>query len=281
MDMDVLSPAKINLLLHVTGKRADGYHYLTTLMCPVTLYDTLALSFSGKGLRVFCSHPGVPENETNLVFRAADLFFKEASIRHPLSIYIDKRIPVGAGLGGGSSNAACTLAALNRHFGKPLSNGRLMELGLTLGADVPFFLLQRPALATGIGEKLDFYGGIIPYKVLLIGFDFSVSTARIYKNLNLGLTNCRKINKSLLLKAQELDAVDYLCNDLETVTAGLHPEVVKAKQALLDKDAAGALMSGSGPTVFGLFSDEICARKAESALSAVKGWTPYLVDMIL
>lgn len=281
MNLDVLSPAKINLFLHVTGKRADGYHELISLMCPVSLYDTLTLSFSGKRLRVFCSHPGVPEDETNLAYRAADLFFRESGIRHPLSITIGKNIPVGAGLGGGSSNAAAVLTALNRHHGEPFTTDRLTEMGLALGADVPFFVYRRPALATGIGEKLAFYGGITPYSVLLIGFDFSVSTARIYKNLNLGLTKCRKIHKSLLFKAQAWDAVDYLCNDLETVTSFWHSEIETAKQALIDEGAAGALMSGSGPTVFGLFSDERQARKAESALNKVKGWTPVRVEMLL
>ncbi len=281
MNLDLLSPAKINLFLHVTGKRADGYHELISLMCPVSLYDTLTLSFSGTGLRVFCSHPGVPDDETNLVYRAADLFFRESGIRHPLSISIDKHIPVGAGLGGGSSNAAAVLTALNRRHGEPFTTDRLMEMGLTLGADVPFFVYRRPALATGIGENLACCGRIIPYSVLLIGFDFSVSTARIYKNLNLGLTKCRKIHKSLLLKAQTWDAVDCLCNDLETVTSAWRPEIETAKQALMDQGAAGALMSGSGPTVFGLFPDETRARKAESALSTVKGWRPFRVEMLL
>lgn len=278
--MDVLSPAKINLFLHVTGKRPDGYHELMTLMCPVSLCDTLTLSFSGEGLRVSCSHPEVPEDETNLVYQAADLFFRESGRAHPLSISITKRIPVGAGLGGGSSNAATVLTALNQRREKPIPMERLMEMGLSLGADVPFFLLQRPALATGIGEKLEPCETIPPFRVLLIGFDFSVSTARIYKNLNLGLTKCKKMHKNLFFKIQGPDVVHYLCNDLETVTVALHPEIEAAKTALLDQGADGALMSGSGPTVFGLFADEAKARKAESVLGARDGWTPMLVEML-
>ena len=225
-------------------------------------------------------HPGVPEDRTNLAWRAADLFFTQLGTPATVRIAIDKQIPVAAGLGGGSSNAAAVLKALNRRYGTPFSHEALMEMGLALGADVPFFIFGKPAIARGVGEKLSPYEGIDPLTVLLIAFDFSVSTADVYKNLNLGLTKCKKINKSSLLKKQDCDVAHYLCNDLETVTTSMHPEISTAKKSLLDQGASGALMSGSGPTVFGLFSDAEKAERAKVSLSKNKKRTLYLAELM-
>lgn len=278
--MKILSPAKINLFLQVTGKRPDGYHNLISLMCCIGLYDTVLLTFGIESTTVACKHPGVPKDETNLAFKAADLFFKSLNRNEGVGILIEKKIPVAAGLGGGSSNAAAVLLGLNRCYGHPFSQKDLVSIGLSLGADIPFFLFGKPAIATGIGEKLEAYSGLKKLKILLIDPGFRISTVEVYKNLNLGLTKCKKKLSYSLLKKQVFDVRSHLCNDLETVSASKHPDILKAKEALLKYGAIGALMSGSGPAVFGLFASSVTARKAKQALSRDNDWQLYLADMI-
>ena len=157
----MFSPAKINLFLHVTGRRPDGYHDLYSLMCPVSLFDTLVLTFRSQGalrnrtVRLTCDHPAVPSDETNLACRAAKLFFDRLKSNDSVHIALEKRIPVAAGLGGGSSNAAAVLTALNRRSGYPFSTESLMEMGRSLGADVPFFILNRPRHCRGHRRSAD------------------------------------------------------------------------------------------------------------------------------
>ncbi|MCP4690561.1 MAG: 4-(cytidine 5'-diphospho)-2-C-methyl-D-erythritol kinase [Desulfobacterales bacterium] len=271
--MKIHTPAKINLFLAVTGKRSDGYHDLRTLMCPIGLYDTISLDVGRHETRVRCAHPSVPEDHTNLAHRAADLFFQSlppgvAPDGVGARISLEKRIPVAGGLGGGSGNAAGVLTALNRYFRAPFSRGELRAMGLRLGADVPFFIFGKPAFAAGVGEKLVHCPGLPPCFVLLITQKFAVSTGRVFKKLNLALTKCEKKFKEPLLTNGGLDIVRYLCNDLESVTIGERPVVQEAKTALMEQGALGALMSGSGPTVFGLFNDAADARRAQEALEA-------------
>jgi len=278
--MKILSPAKINLFLQVLGKRSDGYHDLMTLMCCIGLYDTISLNFGVKDIAVSCHHHVVPEDDTNLAFGAARLFFKTLNKNEGVKINIQKQIPVGAGLGGGSSNAAAVFLGLNRYYGYPFSKEELMSMGLSLGADVPFFIFQRPAIATGIGEKLEAYQNLKNLKILLVFPGFSVSTADVYKKLNLGLTKCKKKLKSFLLNKQRFDPRYHLCNDLEAVTASEYPVIKTVKKALLSQGALGALMTGSGPTIFGLFSDSNAALKASQALFRTHKWEMHLADMI-
>ncbi len=278
--IEVLSPAKVNFFLVVEGKRPDGYHDLVTLMCCVGLYDTVALDFHGNQSCIACSHPDVPKDETNVALRAARLFFKTYGQEEPVEIRIEKKIPVGAGLGGGSSNAAAVLSGLNQYFNNPFSQEKLMSMGAQIGADVPFLIFRKPAIATGIGEKLSPCGSLRPYWILLINPGFSVSTAMVYKNLNLRLTKCKKKISNLPFKEAFLDVGEFLCNDLETVTASLFPEIDKMKRLLLDHGAKGALMSGSGPTVFGLFAEKRAAEKAYQALAAFDLQQKFLVEML-
>ena len=278
--MKIFSPAKINLFLQVIGKRSDGYHDLMTLMCCVGLYDTVSLTFGVEDIEVSCHHPAVPEDDTNLAFGAAHLFLKTLNKNEGVKIFIHKQIPVAAGLGGGSSNAAAVLLGLNRYYGYPFSTEELMTMGLSLGADVPFFIFQRPAIASGIGEKLEAYRNLKNFKILLVFTGFSVSTADVYKKLNLGLTKCEKKLKSFLLNKQSFDPRCHLCNDLEAVTASEYPVIKTVKKALLSYGARGALMTGSGPTIFGLFSDSKEALKASHALFHIHKWKLHLADMI-
>ncbi|MFH0994873.1 MAG: 4-(cytidine 5'-diphospho)-2-C-methyl-D-erythritol kinase [Pseudomonadota bacterium] len=278
--MKINSPAKINLFLHIIGKRSHGYHDIHSLMCGVSLYDTLTLDFQASKIAVACKHSAVPEDETNIAYRAAECFFD--ALRHPggVSIHIEKHIPVAAGLGGGSSNAAGILSGLNTHYGHPFSKRDLVSLALTLGADVPFFIHQKPALATGVGENLEFFKGILPYPIVLIRPDIQVSTADVYKNLNLGLTNCEQKLKSFPLN-KGFNPLRHLCNDLETVTISWYPEISDIKKALLDQGALGSLMSGSGPTVFGIFSDSDRAKKAYKTLSTNQRWSCFVTQLLV
>lgn len=279
--MKILSPAKINLCLHVTGKRPDGYHNLVTVMCCVSLYDTIFLKTRVKKITISCPNPQVPEDETNIAFKAADLFFNRLNRQEGVKITIKKEIPVAAGLGGGSSNAAAVFLGLNRCYGYPFSLDDLMAMGMSVGADVPFFLFGKPARASGIGEKLEAFNGLPSYKILLVYPGFGVSTAEVYKNVDLGLTKCKKTLKKTLLEKGTFNVAQHLCNDLETVVLSRHSEIMAAKEALLSHGAKGALMSGSGPTVFGLFSDHDKALAANHVLSKNSEWQLFLTDMII
>ncbi|MGA6924485.1 MAG: 4-(cytidine 5'-diphospho)-2-C-methyl-D-erythritol kinase, partial [Desulfosarcina sp.] len=272
--MDTLSiraPAKINLFLRIIGKRLDGYHDIDSLICPLALYDNLTLTPVGKGVRVVCDHPDVPEDATNLALRAARLFLETASGGNSppiagLRVRIEKKIPVGAGLGGGSSDAAAVLTALNDYLGKPLCASKLMSLGAGIGADVPFFILGAPALARGIGDRLTPFLHLSPWTALLVYPNQVVSTAWVYKKLNLGLTKDEKKLSKFHFDGRFFNVGEHLVNDLEPVTEKAFPVITEIKRLLLAHGAAGALMAGSGSTVFGLFADRERAFSAYTAL---------------
>ena len=277
--MKILSPAKINLFLQVTKKRPDGYHELRSLICCVNLCDTILLQFGLKNVQIDSTHPQVPTDDTNLAYRAAAVFFEALNINDGVNIWIDKSIPVAAGLGGGSSNAASVLKGLNRQYGYPFSRKQLMSMGLGLGADVPFFLFGKPALASGVGEKLTAYPRPLPFHVVLVNPGFKVSTGEVFQNLNLGLTKCeKKIKRPFSIKIG-FDPGLHLCNDLETVTASEYPVITAIKKQLMIRGALGALMSGSGPTVFGLFSDYLTADSAKQAIGENTCWDVFVCDL--
>jgi 4-diphosphocytidyl-2-C-methyl-D-erythritol kinase len=241
-------------------------------MCGISLFDELIFAPKDRGVSIRCDHPGVPSDDANLAHRAATLFFKTAGVNGGVSITLTKNIPVAAGLGGGSSNAASVLVWLNNRFGRPFSLEQLTEIGAALGADVPFFILGRPALATGIGERLTEYSLLPPLPVVLIHPDIHVSTGDVYKSYNLTLTNNEKISTiPSFTKATRFDFARHLENDLERVTCVLHPEIELAKKRLIDNGAIGALMSGSGPTVFGIFADGKTAEHACASIPRKKG----------
>jgi 4-diphosphocytidyl-2-C-methyl-D-erythritol kinase len=241
-------------------------------------------------MAIRCPNAAIPEDHTNLAYHAADLFFRELGIKPALAganssrglvITINKNIPVGAGLGGGSSNAASVLTALNQNHGRPLPDTVLKRLGLAIGADVPFFLFQKPAIAQGVGEKLQHYEKLRHFTLVLICPAVAVSTAEVYKKLNLRLTNCKKKLKNFPFETPVFNAGKHLCNDLETVTTALCPEIRKIKQKLLEMKAAGASMSGSGPSVFGLFYDPVTARIAYDSLSKNSNWQVWVAEPLL
>ena len=273
----VLSPAKLNLFLHVTGKRDDGYHELFTLMACIDLCDDMYFEFSNQeGVCVRCSQPGVPENASNLAHRAATLFFDNllesyngdiSSLRYKerpvgVMIKIKKKIPVGGGLGGGSSNAATVLKTMNDFFDRPFSNDRLREMAFILGADVPFFITGLPVFVSGVGEKLSEPVKIFPCHALVLCPKISSSTARVYKNFNLidcALTKTGKFNINQFSKFHErngiIDSREYLTNDLEKSALELYPDLRRFRDELKISISEKVLMTGSGSCFFVLFED--------------------------
>lgn len=266
----VTVPGKINLWLEVLGKRPDGYHDLSTLMLPIGLFDRVELETRAEGIHLECTHPLVPADERNLARRAAEAFFQRSGWRVGLGIRLEKAIPVGAGMGGGSADAAAVLTFLNGIAPRPLSLTALHELARSLGADVPFFLLRRPALATGIGDRLQVVTGVPRYPLVLIKPPFEVSAAWAYGSLKLTRGGSRIKIDTLL--ACPRNPASCLENDLEDVVTAGHPEIAAIKDWLLRKGAVGALMTGSGPTVFGIFESMDHAVAVER--DARGAWSP-------
>lgn len=269
-----LSPAKVNLVLRVLGKRRDGYHEIASLMQSISLCDELLFTPQPFGIRLRCPGSGLPEDEGNLVFRAAQAFFSRAGVPGGIEIELHKRIPLAAGLGGGSSNAATTLQTLNEINGFPLSRVNLSHLAASLGADVPFFLYGPRAWAFGIGERLEPADSLPPFDLVLLHPPLEVPTGPVYQGLNLGLTN-GFIHYSIPRFYTMRDVAQGLWNDLESVTLKRYPELGELKSTLLRQGASGALMSGSGPTVFGIFENGEDARKAAAALTGSGRWDVY------
>ncbi len=284
--MEVKAPAKINLFLQVVGRRPDGYHELRSLMCCIGLYDTLALTMGAVRDEITCDSPDVPCDATNLALRAALLFNRTLAGTTSLSplhvsIHLTKRIPVGAGLGGGSSDAAAVLNTLNGYYNRPLSDTLLHALALELGADVPFFIYARPALATGIGERLEPCTVLPPLAVVVVYPGFGISTARVFKNLNLRLTKCEKHLRYFPFKYGKFDMARHMFNDLEPVAIRQYPVIHKIKNELLNQGARGALMTGSGSAVFGLFTDLQQGCKAADAMTKDGQWQVFATQLLV
>lgn len=263
------APAKINLWLEVLGRRADGYHELSSLMLPIGIYDEIDLRIlPEEGIVLECDQPEIPRDRDNLAWRAAEIFYEAMDEKPAVRIGIRKRIPTAAGLGGGSSDAAAVLAGLGTLYPGKVSSGTLHELATHLGADVPFFLYQKPALATGIGERLEVVKGLPDYPLLLVKPPLKVSTAWVYSSLK--LTRGESRIKVPRFMADPWSLVEFLQNDLESVTLSAVPVLSSVKEWLVEHGASGALMSGSGPTVFGVFTSTERAGAAE--LAARSAW---------
>lgn len=265
------APAKVNYRLDVLRRRSDGYHDLRMIMQRIDLCDDITISLTDQeGIRVVCGREGVPDGPGNIAWLAADFLLKESGLRVGLDIEISKNIPVAAGLGGGSSDAASVLMGVNELLTLRLSDDRLMQIGVKLGADVPFFIYKRSALAEGIGEILTPITEIPDVWLVLVNPNIHVSTAWVYSNLQ--LTTNRVANIIPLFYNTISDICDVLGNDLESVTISRFPIIGEIKKRLLEEGACGSLMSGSGPTVFGLFENEGCARHAAQKLASESSW---------
>jgi 4-diphosphocytidyl-2-C-methyl-D-erythritol kinase len=221
-----------------------------------------------KGIVIKCPNSDLPISEDNLIFRAAGAVFAYTGYLSGIEIILVKNIPVAAGLGGGSSDAATTLLALNEICQLGLKKVELMKIGAKLGADVPFFIFGNSAFASGIGEKLKAWENPLKLNIVLINPSFPLSTKLVYESLNLRLTK-KRINYSIPRFSELGDIIREMHNDLETVSLKMHPELTDIKQLLLRHGALSAMMSGSGPTVFGIFADENSAKKAAGDLNKV------------
>jgi 4-diphosphocytidyl-2-C-methyl-D-erythritol kinase len=270
--MKFLAPAKVNLYLEILGKRPDGYHELQTLMHRVDLGDEVEISLEGQGINLVADGKGIPEGRENLACRAAQVFFEELGIQRGLKIRLKKRIPVAAGLGGGSSDAATVVMGLNDLLETGWTQDRLMALGAKIGADVPFFIFQKPALARGIGERLTPIGFPEPIWLLMLIPPFSISTAWAYAAYD-RLSN--KGKEPVPLKDSYVDITEILPvmrNDLEAAAFLMFPQIRRMKEELLAKGAQGALMTGSGPVTYGIFSSKKEAEQTEKVITLPTGW---------
>ncbi len=261
------APAKLNLRLKITGRRPDGYHELVSLMVPIDLFDLLELRVTGKrGIELSCEGFWVPTDENNLAYQAALSFLSKAKIEQGVSIKLTKNIPVAAGLGGGSSDAAATLLTLNEIWSQPLSLSELHTMAVQLGADVPFFLYSEPSLATGIGEILEPLKKWPKFWYVIVTPPIQVSTSWVYGDLKLELTRGEYDYIVKFLKNAPFAVSAILENDLEEVTSTRFPVIETIKEFLVNAGAEGALMTGSGPSVFGVFSSLNQALSAKQFL---------------
>lgn len=262
--------AKINLGLDVVGKREDGYHEVRMIMQTIKLYDEIEIHKADKpGIRVKTNLQYLPVNENNLVYKAAQLLMDEFGISKGVSIKLRKVIPVAAGMAGGSSDAAAVLVGLNRMFELGLTKQELMKRGVKIGADVPYCVMRGTALAEGIGEKLTKLPPMPKCSLLIAKPGIHVSTKFVYSNLKADqLAEHPDIDGQIqALRDGDLRRLASLMgNVLETVTIPAYPVIGEIKEEMLNCGAAGAMMSGSGPTVFGLFEDKEQARAAYERL---------------
>ena len=275
------SPAKVNLRLEILRKREDGYHEIKTILQKISLQDTLYFSLrKGKGVSIKADSPNLPTGKANLVYKAVRSMMIESGYRGGIRVDIKKRIPLGAGLGGGSSNAATTLKAMNELLNLNVSKKRLMEMGLEIGADVPFFFLEGAAVGSGIGERLRKVELPVLWFVLIYP-NFEVSTRWAYQNFV--LTNQRiHFNLQKFTKTPEGISRIFL-NHLEEVVSKKYPQIENMKKILCSAGALAALMSGSGPTVFGIFSDEQSSTEAYGKIKGLvkrRGWIVFKAKSI-
>ena len=271
--MKVLSPAKVNLHLEVLERRADGYHEIQSLMTRIDLFDEMEIHPGGKGVRLIAEGEAIPGGPENLACRAVQLFCGETGIPGNLEIRLKKNIPVAAGLGGGSGNAAAVLLALNDSYPKRLDQNSLLGLGSRLGADVPFFLIQNSALARGKGERLT--TAWIPEGLvfLLLVPPFRISTPWSYETFDRMSGGKTKTGTHLENFYSTLDdLLPVLKNDLEIPALSRYPEIGRMKEELLRLGARGALLSGSGPVTFGLFPSKEEAEEALKKVVLPQGW---------
>lgn len=269
-DISLKALAKINLGLDVVRRREDGYHEVRMIMQTIHLYDRLDIKRTKEsGIQIQTNLSFLPVNENNLIYKAAKLLMDEFSITDGVSVKLDKRIPVAAGMAGGSTDAAAMLFGMNRLFSLGLTKRQLMERGVQIGADVPYCIMRGTALAEGIGEELSQLPPMVKCPVLIAKPSISVSTKFVYQNLKLDDTTVHPDIDLLIddIRAKNLyDIAAHMGNVLETVTIPNYPVIDEIKKHMLSHGAVGAMMSGSGPTVFGLFDDEATAKKAYKAM---------------
>ncbi len=269
-NISVKALAKINLGLDVVRKREDGYHEVRMVMQTIHLFDRLEITRNTSGkITMSTNLPFLPTNENNLVYKAAQLLKDEFQIKDGIDVKLHKHIPVAAGMAGGSTDGAAVLYGMNRIFDLGLSKEDLMKRGVKLGADVPYCIMRGTALAEGIGEELTALPPMVKCPVLIAKPAISVSTKFVYENLKLNeQTKHPDIDRLVAdIKAKNLQAIAAdMGNVLETVTIPNYPVIAQIKEHMMEHGAVNSMMSGSGPTVFGLFEDEDTAAEAYEAM---------------
>ncbi len=284
-EIAVKAPAKINLTLKVCGLRADGFHDIKSVMQKIDLTDEIFLRKTKQQIRLSCPDSDLPEDEGNIAFKAAQAFLKYSGLKNGLEIELHKSIPTAAGLGGGSSDAAAVLMGMNKLFKTNYSPALLRKLAAALGSDVPFFISAGgSALATGTGTTLDELAEAHDAWFVLVNPGFSVSTKWVYDNFRLTtahkadiLARYSKSGHKILLpkgivRLMHRADTNFPFNDLEAVTTKSYPIIKEIKNKLLKSEAAAALMSGSGPTVFGIFSHRQEAEICSNTCQAIYPW---------
>lgn len=271
--IDLKSRAKVNLSIDVLGKREDGYHLVEMIMQTIDLYDKLKITeIEENSILIKSNSLDIPLNEDNIMYKAVNLLKNQFNIEKGIEISIEKNIPVAAGMAGGSSNAAAVLVGLNKLWNLGLSENELKDIGLKLGADVPFCITGGSALAEGIGEKLTNIKGLPEdLNILVCKPNIFVSTKEVYQSLNMDKVKRRPKNKELIDALQKEDVKfisENMVNVLEEVTSLKYSEIGQIEDIMIKNKALGSMMSGSGPTVFGLFDNKDCAIKAKEDLQA-------------
>lgn len=261
--------AKINLSLDVIKRREDGYHELEMIMQQLALKDVVTIEEKRTGFTIDSNSKEIPLDSSNLVYKAYKILAEKFNIKKGIHIYIEKNIPIAGGLAGGSTNAAAVLKGLNALWELNLSDKQLMDIGLKIGADVPYCIMGGTALAEGIGEKLTKLNSFSDRLILIANPGFNISTAYVYDNLKLDKIKDRPHTQSILKHIENSDTelvAKEMKNVLETVTIGEHPILNKIKEQMLISGALGSIMSGSGPTIFGIFKDPRDMAKCEENL---------------
>ncbi|MFO1464464.1 MAG: 4-(cytidine 5'-diphospho)-2-C-methyl-D-erythritol kinase [bacterium] len=275
------SPGKVNLRLEVVGKRPDGYHELRSLMERVSIADEIDMKITEKGISVTCDHEGVPNDESNIAFKAVKEILAYSSRNVGVEVHIKKKIPVAAGMGGGSSNAATVIKGINHLLKLKLTKEKLMKIGLKVGADVPFFLFEGPALAEGIGEQLKKVKAMPKLLFLLVNPNIPVRTDWVYGRYQLEGAKYQNGQAEVPnLYRTKRDVAKILHNDLEKVTIKEFPVIGEIKEEMLKLGAIASQMTGSGPTVFGIFADKVKLSKAFERMEkkAQKDWKIFMAE---
>ena len=262
------SYAKINLTLDVLNKRSDGYHDVEMIMQTVSLYDLIIIDKIDEGIEITTNLKFLPVNENNIAYKAARDFFNYTGLSGGCKIMIYKNIPVAAGLAGGSGNAAAVLCALNRLYNANLSLDELKEIGVKLGADVPYCITGGTALATCIGDIITPLPSLPKCNILMVKPPISVSTGIIYNEIDTTEIINRPDTNAMIdaISKKDINGVAcHLSNVMGTVTENMHPIIRGIKNKMMKNGALGAVMSGSGPTVFGIFPDYETAKKSHDS----------------
>lgn len=265
-EITISMPAKINISINVKNKLANGYHSVEMIMQTIDLFDVITVEKTKSNISICCNNSNLPNDQRNIAWKAAELFFTKCPCKGGAKITLNKNIPAAAGLGGGSSDAAGVLKALNTLYNNCLKDIQLIQLSRKLGCDVTFFLSGGTQLAKGIGDELTKLPDFEGVHVLLVKPDFPVSTKWVYNNLDLNNLGERP-NISNLINAIEAMDVNFIAmnmqNVLESVTLKEYPELKMIMDKLMERGAMGSRMSGSGPTIFGIFPDSTSAETAK------------------